>query len=506
MARVIGRLTATLAATLVLAAPASAAMFEPLGAFSSGIRGEGFVNPSGIATDNAGRVYVADAGDGRVEVFDSASGGNAYLRSFGVGRFTTPVSVAVDVRQRVYVADAARHVVEVFDAYFDDFKHRATLGGPGTSVGKLDTPIALTTDAQGRAFVTEAGNMRVSVYRYQGATRDPSEYAFGISQPEPFSRPGGIGRDREGRVYVSGDGDGTGVVRVYRDSGRQLGSIRPPDGLAVPRGLAIDRAGRVIVADSGNGRLVALAGFADRGALLGSLAGLDTPRDVALAPGALLYALVRTGVIRMRFDDDDADGVVSTSDNCPSVSNPDQLDRDDDGRGDACEGGGGGAGDRDGDGRADGDDRCPDEPAPTDRNNDGCRDAGSEVRSPIHKKRYPKSPSLVLGRADGGKLGLSRIRVAVGRRLDRRAVTTPEARCDWLDPRNRRFTTRACIKPVFFPATGTTRWHVKLPPGLLSPGSYVAVSRAGQKSKGPVESGLVVGRNVSLFRVTAPRG
>jgi hypothetical protein len=35
--------------------------------------------------------------------------------------------------------------------------------------------------------------------------------------------------------------------------------------------------------------------------------------------------------------DDDSDGVINTADNCPAVANPDQLDTDGDGLGDACE-------------------------------------------------------------------------------------------------------------------------------------------------------------------------
>ena len=51
----------------------------PSGGFGSGARAEGFVDPVAIAVDDAGRVYVADAGAGHVEVFDSATAGNRYL-------------------------------------------------------------------------------------------------------------------------------------------------------------------------------------------------------------------------------------------------------------------------------------------------------------------------------------------------------------------------------------------------------------------------------------------
>ncbi|MDG2271746.1 MAG: thrombospondin type 3 repeat-containing protein, partial [Halioglobus sp.] len=52
-------------------------------------------------------------------------------------------------------------------------------------------------------------------------------------------------------------------------------------------------------------------------------------------------------------DDSDGDGILDSSDNCPLVSNADQLDTDGDGTGDACDD------DRDGDGILDSADNCP---------------------------------------------------------------------------------------------------------------------------------------------------
>src|SRR3954451_8604577 len=69
-------------AVLALALPAGAhaALFEYDGSFGSGVKPDGGLpGPSGIAVDEAGRVFVADSGGGRVEVFDNAENGNKFL-------------------------------------------------------------------------------------------------------------------------------------------------------------------------------------------------------------------------------------------------------------------------------------------------------------------------------------------------------------------------------------------------------------------------------------------
>ena len=75
------------------------------------------------------------------------------------------------------------------------------------------------------------------------------------------------------------------------------------------------------------------------------------------------------------LSDPDRDGLPEGHDNCPLVSNPDQVDSDEDGRGDACDETP--PGDADGDGVNDLDDNCPNvsNPDQTDSDGDGIGDA-----------------------------------------------------------------------------------------------------------------------------------
>lgn len=90
---------------------------EFLGEFGQMGDGPGdFARPKGIAVDSFGNAYVADALFDNVQIFDRLG---RVLMSFGslgeaAGRFWLPAGMAIDERNRIYVADSANRRVQVF--------------------------------------------------------------------------------------------------------------------------------------------------------------------------------------------------------------------------------------------------------------------------------------------------------------------------------------------------------------------------------------------------------
>src|SRR3954454_6419495 len=116
MRRALPLLLAALVAVLAVPAAADAALITPDTSFGSGTQPGGrFAQIGGVATDNAGRVYVADTGAGHIEVFDSGEFGNTYLQTIGDGVLGQPVDVEVDLRNRIFVTDQSGDKVVEFD-------------------------------------------------------------------------------------------------------------------------------------------------------------------------------------------------------------------------------------------------------------------------------------------------------------------------------------------------------------------------------------------------------
>jgi hypothetical protein len=367
-------LLCALAAFLAMPGVASAGLFGADSSFGSGVQASGkFAQVGGVATDNAGRVYVADTGAGHIEVFDSGEAGNKFLRTIGDG--VLQQHVEVDLRNRIFVTDQARDKVVEFDTLNSGAAFMRDWGGTGTELGRMSGPRFVHTDTTGLAFNTEAGNVRVQWFAPKSGDM-VAVSAFGTADPPTFNNPEGLTLDEATRqIYVSNYSDADGAVRVYDSRGFYLGQVAGPGSgpgqVRSPRGLSIDPLGRLIVTDSGNNRIDVFTPWAAGAGFIDSYSGdLSAPVDVQFAPGAWVYVsdAGSNTVKRLHYDDEDRDNVLDAFDNCKGLANPDQSNMDRDALGDACDP------DADGDGVPNAADKCPTSRRGPDANHDGCSD------------------------------------------------------------------------------------------------------------------------------------
>ena len=180
---------------------------KPNGANADGVLGEpdftsnnavttanGVWEPYGVATDSAGRLWVADIVNDRVLRFDNAAAKPNGADADGVlgePDFTTkaiqygtpsgmadPTGVALDANGRLYVADSWNNRILVFDSAASlpngananyvlgqtDFVTWSSNTG-GLSAASLDGPFGLFFDPAARVlWVTDEGNNRVLMY------------------------------------------------------------------------------------------------------------------------------------------------------------------------------------------------------------------------------------------------------------------------------------------------------------------------------------------------------
>ena len=231
----------------------------------------GLSDPTGVAVDGAGDVFIADSGNNRVVEVPAGGGASITLAS----GLSFPSGVAVDGAGNVFIADSSNdRVVEVpagggsqvilyatsstiagvavdgagdlFVSYYNSgsvVKLPAGGGAPTTVASGLSDPYGVAVDGAGDVFIADSGNNRVVEIPAGGGAQ--LIVASGLSDPT------GVAVDAAGDVFIA-DQSGARLVEVPAGGGPQT----TIGGVFNPAGVAVDGAGNVFIADLGGGDAV----------------------------------------------------------------------------------------------------------------------------------------------------------------------------------------------------------------------------------------------------------
>jgi DNA-binding beta-propeller fold protein YncE len=195
-------------------------------------------------------------------------------KGHGAGQFQDPTGIAV-ADGEVYVADARNGRIQVFDT---EGNFRRQIGRPGARPGELGRPMNISI-ASDRLYVAEHWTDRIQIFTLEGE-------ALGVvggsgTGPGTFREPGGVAVSHSGIIYAADfhnhriqklDADG-GFVRLWGENA-EPGIL--PGRFRYPTDVALGPDGTLYVADGFNDRVQAFS--ADGGFLRmwGGLFGLNT--------------------------------------------------------------------------------------------------------------------------------------------------------------------------------------------------------------------------------------
>ncbi len=312
-------------------------------------------NPDSVATDAAGNVYFTS-----VHAVFRVSPVGQLVRFAGTGRrgfsgdgaqadaaqLNDPTGVAIDGAGTVYITDSNNHRVRrvTTDGIITTVAGSGVAGntgdkGPAVSA-QLNTPVAVAIAGTGQLYILDLGNNRIRrvspegiITNFAGTGAVGATGDNGQAVNATFSNPTSLALNAAGDLLVADAGNN----RIRRISDGIVRTLVAGD-LNFPDGVRADAAGNIYISDSGNFRIVKVTpggtvttvagsrsqGFSGDGAAATS-AMLNYPNDVAIGPGGTLY-IADSANARIRAVS--PAGVISTfagSDVQPQIFSPDAV-------------------------------------------------------------------------------------------------------------------------------------------------------------------------------------
>ena len=264
----------------------------------------------GVAADNAGNIYIADASDHRVRrvskngIIQTVAGTGVFGFSGDGGPATqaqlnSPYGLTLDPQGNLYLADLGNARIRrvALDGTIETVAGGGTLAAGGANDGALATSVALSAprnlafDGNGNLYISDFNGERVyvlapagSLTTFAGTGAVGSAGDNGPANQAQLNHPAGLAFDSQGSLYIADSGNH--LVRRVKQ-----GAITSYARASTPAGLAFDGLGSLYIADIAAADVIVISPS-------GAALTLPVPAvDVSFSVGAGVYASVGTGVL-----------------------------------------------------------------------------------------------------------------------------------------------------------------------------------------------------------------
>ncbi|HZZ18822.1 MAG TPA: immunoglobulin domain-containing protein [Opitutaceae bacterium] len=258
-------------------------------------------NPTGVAVDHSGKIYVADAGNDTI----STPAGVIVAGQAGLvgnvdgpamtAHFYKPTGIAVDSAGTLYVTDSGNDEIRVISTA----GMVTTLAGSPQVAGSTDAtgsfasfnaPSGIAVDSGGNLYVADTGNDTIrkitptGVVTTLAGSAGVAGNADGTGSAASFTSPTGIAVDSAGNIYVADTGNN--LIRVITPLGVVSRITGTGATFSAPTGIVVDGSGDLFVTDKGNNILKEIFPGGYTLPLTGWVGALTTQQGIPATVGA----------------------------------------------------------------------------------------------------------------------------------------------------------------------------------------------------------------------------